>query len=194
MKNLLGLIAFALILMASPASAGGWYAGGYGGANWDDVISLKGVDAQTGTVIGGVVGTQVSAVPGMRVEVDVSYRQNDVEVKFGPGIDVSHETIGVLGNFIYDVPVKLGPVQPYVLAGVGVASTEATFENVSLLKLEATGLAWQLGAGLNTRLADNIVFGLGYRYFNGPELEVLGTELSDGTNHSVVAELKFAFN
>jgi len=192
MRYLLGLILFAVL--ATGAQAKGFYVGAYGGGNWNDVVSFPGVNSETGFVVGGVVGTRVDAVPGLRVELDASYRQNDVELAFGPGIAVSHDTVGVMANVAYDVPASIGPVKPYVLAGIGVASTEATFENVSLLKLEATGVAWQLGAGLNTSLTDDIVLGIGYRYFDGPELAVLGTELSDGTNHSVVAELKFGFN
>lgn len=192
MRNVIALLLFAFI--TATANAGDWYAGAYGGANWDDVLAHPKVNSNTGIVVGGVVGRTVPAVPGLRIEADISFRQNDVDVgPFGPlTINVDHDTFALLGNLVWDVPVKLGPVQPFVLAGVGYANTEATFENVSLLKLEASGVAFQLGGGLQTQVADGIGLGVSYRYFQGPSLEVLGTELSDGSNHSVVAELKFA--
>lgn len=192
-KTLLIAATAAFLLVPSAAKAEGWYVGAYGGANWDDVISTPFVSDNTGYVIGGVVGTGVSAVPGMRIEADMSFRQNDVDVKIGPGIDVSHDTFALMGNVVYDLPVNIGPMVPYAMAGVGYGHTEATFENIALAKLEASGVAWQLGAGVNTQLADNVTLGVGYRYFSGPEIEILGTQLSDGTNHSVVAQLTFGF-
>lgn len=190
MKNLFGLVLFAM-LCAMPASANNWYTGVYGGFNWNDVINQKFVDDKSGYVIGGVVGKTVPAVAGLRIEADVSFRQNEVDI-FNGAISADHDTFALMGNVVYDLPVFLGPVQPYVLAGVGYGHTEATFEDVALLKLENSGLAWQLGAGANVKVADGISAGLGYRYLSAPEIEVLGTELSDGGNHSVVAELKFA--
>lgn len=187
------LTALALVVMSvSPAFAKGFYVSAYGGANWDDVISAPFVEDNTGSVIGATVGTSVDSVPGLRLEADLSFRQNDVDL-FGGFITAQHDTVALMGNVVYDLPVKLGPVHPYVLAGVGYAQTEATFEDVALLKLESSGVAWQLGAGLNTNITDTITAGIGYRYFNAPEIEVLGLELSDGTNHSVVAQVAFQF-
>jgi opacity protein-like surface antigen len=45
---------------------------------------------------------------------------------------------------------------------------------------------------MNWKVADGVTAGVGYRYFQGPELEFLGNELSDGSNHSVVASVSFA--
>jgi opacity protein-like surface antigen len=187
------IFAVATLLMSSTAAfAGDTYFGIYGGANWDDVVSSSFVNDNTGVVIGGVVGTKLSAVPGMRLELDASYRSNEVDI-FSGFITADHDTTALMANAVWDVPVNMGPVRPYVLAGVGVAQTQATFEDVALLRLESTGVAYQLGAGFNTEVAEGVTAGIGYRYFAGPELEVLGLELSDGTNHSVVAEMKFAF-
>jgi hypothetical protein len=45
---------------------------------------------------------------------------------------------------------------------------------------------------MNWTIADGIQAGVGYRYFQGPDISVLGTELSDGSNHSVIAQFSFA--
>lgn len=169
------------------------YVGVYGGANWNDVLAVPFVDTEAGYVVGGVLGTSVPSVKGLRIEGDLSFRQNEVDV--AGFINANHDTTALLGNVVYDVPVdsvKFGGLQPYVLAGAGYAKTEATFENVSLLKLENSGFAWQLGAGVGTELAEGVNLDVGYRYFQGPALEVLGTELSDGANDSVVATVRFA--
>jgi opacity protein-like surface antigen len=179
-------------LLTGAAQARGFYTSVYGGWNWDDVVSAPFVKENTGYVIGGTLGTTIDKVPGLRIELDMSHRGNEVDI-FGGFISADHDTFALLGNVVYDLPVSWGPVHPYVLAGVGYGHTEATFENVSLLTLENSGVAWQLGAGVNTRLDDNVIVGVGYRYFNAPELEVLGTELSDGSNHSVVAHVAFSF-
>ena len=176
-------------MLVSPAFARDNYVGVYGGVNWNDVLDAPFVKEEDGTVLGAVVGTNVPAVKGLRVELDASYRTNDVGV--GP-FNVEHDTTALMGNFVYDLPVALGGGQPYVLAGLGVAQTEATFENISVVSVESTGVAWQLGTGMNWKVADGVTAGVGYRYFQGPELEFLGNELSDGSNHSVVASVSFA--
>ena len=189
-RSLLASVAF--VSLVSVASADGWYSSVYGGWNQDDVISAKGVDNQDGYVIGGTVGKSVPAVPGLRIEGDLSFRQNEVEVfKF---VSADHDTTALLVNAVYDLPVQILNGKPYVLAGVGIARTEATFEDVALLKLENSGVAYQLGTGMNWTVAEGIQAGLGYRYFQGPDLNVLGTELSDGSNHSVLAQVTFSLN
>jgi opacity protein-like surface antigen len=185
-------LACALILASViPAQASGTYVTGFGGANWDDVASP--LDSDTGFVVGGALGTSVKAVPGLRAELEVAFRTNDVDV-FGGFIEAEHNTTSVMGNVAYDFNAGIGPFRPYVLAGVGFAHTEGVIENLSLATLESSGFAWQLGAGLNTQLAEGVTAGVGYRYFQGPELEVLGFEVSDGSNHSVLATVTLDLN
>lgn len=186
-------VIFSTIVLIGPARAKE-YTTLYGGLNWDDVVSSPFVDDETGSLVGVTFGKTVDAVPGLRVELDASYRTNDVNLA-GGFITANHDTTALMANAVYDFPVALvGGGVPYALVGVGMAHTEATFENVSLLKLENTDLAWQLGGGVNWTVADGVKAGLGYRYMAGPELEVLGTELSDGTNHSAVATVTFDLN
>lgn len=180
----------AAMVVASSAHAGG-YVGAYGGINWDDVISSPLVDSNAGFAVGGVLGMPVKSVPGLRVEADVSFRQNASDL-LGGKIGVDHDTIAVLGNVAYDMGfATVGPAVPYILLGAGVARTQATFEDIALARLESTGFAWQAGIGINVNVADGAAIGFGYRYMQGPELEVLGLELSDGSNHALVAELHF---
>ena len=184
------LVASASLLAISSANAG-TYMGMYGGWNESNVIALPFVDRQPGMVVGGVFGTD-TGIPGLRFEADLSFRQNVVEI-FGGIINADQDTTALLGNVAYDIPLGL-PVTPYLTAGAGYAQTRATFEDVALLRLEASGLAWQVGGGLSASVS-GVTFGVGYRYLQGPKLDPLSglgvPDLSDGTNHSVVAEMRF---
>lgn len=177
-------------LSALSAQADGTYATAFGGANWDDVASP--LDSDTGFVVGGALGTSIKAVPGLRAEVEVAFRTNDVSL--GKFLNAEHNTTSVMGNVAYDFNAAIGPFRPFVLAGAGFAHTEGVIENLSLATLESSGFAWQLGAGVNTQLAEGVKAGVGYRYFQGPELEVLGFEVSDGSNHAVLATVTLDLN
>ena len=184
------LLAFAASLVAccATATAGDWYTSVYGGLNRDNVIDVPFVDSGNGAVFGATVGRNIAAIPGLRIEADLSYRTNEVDI-FGGAITANHDTTGALFNVAYDFGA--GPVMPYILAGVGYAHTEATFENISLLKLESSDVAFQLGAGATAPLFPGARIGIGYRFFQGPTIDVLGTELSDGDNHSLIGSLHF---
>lgn len=140
----------ASLVLALPAMAGDWYASVYGGINADDVIDVAFVESQTGQVIGGTVGRS-TPVPGLRIEADMSYRTNDVEI-FGGVITAKHDTTALMMNAAYDIDVNDPNANPYIMIGVGYARTEATFENVALLKLEASDIAFQAGAGINFKV------------------------------------------
>lgn len=182
------LCVFSLVACVTTATAGeGWYASVYGGANWNNVIDVPFVDAQQGYVAGATVGRTVPAIPGLRIEADLSYRTNDVEV-FGGALTVQHETTGLLANLVYDIGA--GPLRPYVLVGGGYAHTEGTIGG-GLFKIEASDLAYQAGGGVQLEIASGVRAGVGYRFFQGPVVEVFGTELSNGENHSAIASLSF---
>jgi len=66
----------ALVSTAMAANAGGTYVSGNLGANWDDVASP--LESDTGFVVSGALGTSVKSVPGLRAEVEVAFRTNDV--------------------------------------------------------------------------------------------------------------------
>lgn len=178
------------LAMSAPVKAD-TYATVFGGANWDEVTSP--LDSDTGFVVGAALGTTVKSVPGLRTELEVAFRGNDVDV-FKGFIQAEHNTTSVMGNVAYDFNAGIGPFRSYVLGGVGFAHTEGVIENLALATVESSGFAWQLGAGFNTQLAEGVKAGIGYRYFQGPELEVLGFEASDGANQSVLASITVDLN
>jgi len=185
------LIVASMFVFALSASADS-YVTAFGGANWDNVINANGVDDSAGYVVGGAVGTHVKSVPGLRLEGELAFRQNTVKVfKL---IDADHDTYTLMANAVYDLPLEVATMRPYVLAGVGYGKSEATFTDIALARLEASGVAWQVGAGVNIAITDGVKAGIGYRYVQAPEINVLGYNLSDGTNSSVQASLTFDLN
>lgn len=183
------ILALASLALALPAVAGDWHVSIYGGINADDVIDVAFVESQTGALVGGTIGRK-TPVNGLRVEVDGRFSTNDVEI-FGGAITAKHDTTALLFNAVYDIDVNDPHAKPYILLGAGYANTTATFENVALLRLEASDVAFQAGAGINFDVWAGSRIGVGYRFLQGPSIEVLGVELSDGTNHSAVAQLSF---
>lgn len=224
--TLLATTALAALALAVPAhAAGGWYVNVTGGGNWlddnDFVATTAGGDALTvstgsdgGFVVAGAVGFNLgTVVPGLRVEAEVAYRENQVDGVFTATpvagsttgtLDYDHSALSVLANVWYDF--DLGDVSPYIGGGIGWADVEAdgNFADASPavypFSVSDDGFAWQLGAGINFKIAPNMKLGVGYRYFSGPEVTLSGTALVatnlaadelDYDNHSAVATISF---
>lgn len=208
-RVLLATSALALLAGAGSAQAGafdGLYINVFGGANWQDDSSGRGVvttsatvttfqynfDSNTGFVIGGAIGTELW-VKGLRGEVEVSYRRNDVggawvqrsfttpttpTSTYGGPVDGNSSTFAVMANVWYDLPLGW-KIRPYVGGGIGWGRSqfEAAFLSTSgynaftqVVDLEHSGFAYQLGAGFNYEVAPGVDVGIGYRYFNAPNV------------------------
>ena len=182
-------------------------------------------DADTGFVIGGAIGTGLEKwVQGLRAEMEVSYRRNDRsgnhEYFYGAFDDPAEGPINgnlsnfaVLANIWYEFDIG-SKFRPYVGGGAGwararlEAATPITSDpdNVTLFygwdstDEEESGLAFQLGAGLNHEVAPGVDVGVGYRYFNGPNFDPIfigKNELPvgfDNENHSVLVNLTIHTN
>jgi opacity protein-like surface antigen len=221
--------AVAALSLAAPAqAAGNWYVSVFGGANWQQDHSFFAAtstttsadtltwaaDADTGFVVGGAVGVSLAQVaPGLRVEGELAYRQNDVDgvwqTNVGAPTTVStgasnydFTTFSVMANVWYDFTIA--GVTPYVGGGIGWARTDVdadfTGDNTTSLDFDDSGFAWQLGAGIDFDVSPNMKLGVGYRYFEGPEVTVTapggGTSTAIGDleseNHSVLVNLRVA--
>jgi opacity protein-like surface antigen len=225
----LATTALAFVAAVQQAQADGMYVSVFGGVSFqpDDShvagtipsrFEVHNTDPDTGFVIGGAVGTGLDNwVKGMRVELEASYRRNDVSGNWqtgftfiGPfttagGIDANASTFAIMANVAYDIDMGW-KIKPYVLGGAGWArtryegaefftggGTNATFD------VENSGFAWQLGAGFNYEVAPGVDVGLGYRYFDGPNSSYFaGKNISpvdhDNTNHSVMVNLTIDTN
>lgn len=209
------------------AKGSGWYLNISGGANWsnDDsfaVVNTASSDsfsfnpnADTGFIVSGAVGMSLDNVlQGLRAEVEVGYREDKVDGAWASDTDTSadptgndagtldytHSTFSVLANAWYDFDI--GGVKPYVGGGIGWADSDLDGNfvggTVPALSTSDSGFAWQLGAGVNFSISPNMMLGVGYRYFRGPEVTVLPPDTGNTTSsevddesHSAVVSLTF---
>lgn len=195
-RTLLASSALVVLFGAPHAQAQGFYVSVFGGANWADDSSgstagSTGFSAEPdgGFAIGGAVGVKLDAwLPGLRSELEISYRRNDVGgswfaddgIDTGAGvIDANISTFAVMANAYYDIDFG-GKLRPYVAAGVGWARSHVDGVFVTEFpdpgtrdpfEAENAGFAWQVGAGFNYEVADGVEVGIGYRYFRGPRID-----------------------
>ncbi|NOT42560.1 MAG: porin family protein [Alphaproteobacteria bacterium] len=228
-KLWLATTAVAALATAQQAQADGMYVSVFGGANFqkDDshvagsiptYFEIHNTDPDTGFVIGGAIGTGLDNwVKGLRVELEASYRRNDVGGDWQDGftfygaytntgsIDANSSTFAIMANVAYDIEMGW-KIKPYVMGGAGWARTK--FEGAEFFTgggtntsfdVENSGFAWQLGAGFNYEVAPGVDVGLGYRYFDGPNSSYFaGKNIApidhDNTNHSVMVNLTIDTN
>ncbi|MCE9521357.1 MAG: outer membrane beta-barrel protein [Alphaproteobacteria bacterium] len=230
-RVLLATTALALLAGAQQAQAGDLYISVFGGANFladDSGVFSSGTaaisfDNDTGFVLGGAVGTSLDKwAKGLRVELEASYRRNDLggswftdadsppvtDTSGGP-IDGNMSTFAIMTNVWYDIDIN-SKIKPYVGGGVGWARVNAdtaliyTFCNGGTCtgtntntNVENSGFAWQLGVGFNYEVAPDVDVGLGYRYFRGPSFHDTffdGKASLHNENHAVQVNLTIGIN
>ncbi len=229
-RILLATAAIAALATSQSAQADGMYVSVFGGANFvpdDSHFATSGpvtferhdTDADTGFVLGGAVGAGLDNwAKGLRVEIEASYRRNDVGGNWQTGfffitapatfdgvIDANASTFALMANAAYDIDMDW-KIKPYVMAGAGWARTkyegaEATgpFFGTDQFDVENSGFAWQIGAGFNYEVAPGVDVGLGYRYFDGPNTSYFaGKNIApithDNVNHAVTVNLTIDTN
>jgi hypothetical protein len=94
-------------------------------------------EKETGFTVGGALGRAWGSVGnvGVRTELEVSYRENDIDQVFfsgnGPAAEVNvggdSASTSVFGNLLVDLPLTGIPLTPFAGFGVGVAFTEQDF-------------------------------------------------------------------
>ncbi|MEQ1864710.1 MAG: outer membrane beta-barrel protein [Micropepsaceae bacterium] len=227
-RVLLATTALAMFAGAGQAQAGGdLYLSVFGGANFladssfFDGDGCEGCsdsfssDADTGFVLGGAIGTSLEKwAKGLRVEMEVSYRRNDVGGtwttdggELGGPIDGNMSTFAIMANTWYDIDVG-HKVVPYVGGGVGWARMNGDVQFIDTIGCCGTtednedsnsGFAWQLGLGINYEVMPAVDVGIDYRYFVGPRFDdFFDGKNSDGRlenhNHAVMAHIKIGID
>jgi opacity protein-like surface antigen len=213
---LLASTAAAALALAAPADAGnwtGWYVGVTGGANWSDDNDFAAAaagpdlftintDNDTGWLVAASLGLSLGQyLEGLRVEGEVSYRENSVDgvwtsdnnvdaLVSGP-LSYDHSAIAVMANVWWEC--DLGGVSPYIGGGLGWADVEAdgnflTSPDTPAFSVSDDGFAWQAGAGVKFPISPNMKLGIGYLFFEGPEVTLLPPDL---TNNQAAGELEY---
>jgi OmpA-OmpF porin, OOP family len=231
MKTKAALLASSALLalaLTAPAQAGNFYVTLLGGVN---VLNDEGFaasnstfttstlvfspDSNSGFVVGGAVGLDLDQyMNGLRVEVEVAYRHNQVDGAWTsnsgatPGwsgsFDFDHTTFSVLANAWYDF--EIGGLMPYFGGGIGWARTNVDGAYLApanvAFDLDDSGFAWQAGAGVRFNIAPKATMGIGYRYLQAREVTILSpSELNAGPNtsrgevgsgnHSVIVDVSY---
>jgi len=92
-------------------------------------------------------------------ELDLGY----TKAFLGETEDGSSGLLTVMGNVI--VGPKFGPVQPYVVGGLGMLKLNVDLDLESLLEDSETKLAWDFGGGIMIFFGDNVGVRGDFRYF-----------------------------
>jgi OmpA-OmpF porin, OOP family len=216
--------AAALLLLPEPALAqpeGGPYLEAHLGYGFPEQVDVDGeaevpllgtlgfdgdIELDDAYVLGGALGYGLALGPGagrLRLEANVSWRENDLDRLEAEGFDVEGD--GELGllvglvNAYYDLDLGL-PLRPYVGGGVGAARVSVDVDAGDLLDADDEGwaFAWDLAAGLGYEVVDGLELTGGYRY-----LRVEGTDFGIGgggeldvdhyASHEVLLGLRYTF-
>lgn len=170
---LLGTLAIGITLgTATPARAQGFispligydFGGDSGCPNLSDCQDKKlNVSVSVGAM-GNVFG----------FEEEIAYAPNF----FGEAPGLSSSVLTAMSNLML-VP-NLGPVRPYVLAGIGLIKTHVELTPASVFTTDNNSLGWDVGGGLILLVGDHVGVRGDLRYFHSfQDLTVLGFTLGD---------------
>ena len=180
---LLSVAAAALTLAATQASAGGYkpYVSLFGGGAWlnnnPDVFTgfnhFEFLANNPGYIIGGAVGADWGNQ--LRTELELSHahwnadKVHEYNSKGADSVDgLAQGNISatyLLGNVWLDL-THGSQFTPYVGGGIGMgwANVNAFTNSMSATPFDASGLAFQLGAGVRYSLGDHVSIDAGYRF------------------------------
>jgi len=168
MKKLLLSVSLACLL-ATPAYAAPYISGSVGvGFPCDSdltdshgVVDQGGQTYKTGVPFGGAVGIKNDSY---RLEVALGYQTNTIDT-FQHVSDNTNDSVSLftyMVNGYYDVEIKNSSITPYLMAGLGGASVNSKIEGEA--DHTTNVFAWQVGAGIGIKAANNLTVDLGYRY------------------------------
>lgn len=116
----------------------------------------------------GVVGG------GFGFEEEIGYAKDF----FGTAPNLSSSVLTLMSNVM--LAPKIGPVRPYVLAGVGLLKTHVEFTTTSLLTTDNNNFGWDVGGGLVVSVAPHVGIRGDIRYFHAfQDLGALGFSLGN---------------
>jgi len=191
---------------------------GFGASFFGYSTARFNTDADTGFVLGGAVGIHLDSwLQGLRAELEASYRRQNVGGQWGystfsgynyssGAIEANQSTFAIMANVWYDFDVNWR-VKPYIGAGAGWARanfngallTFSGYNPFTQTNTSDNGFAWQAGFGFNYEIQPGVDLGVGYRYFEGPDVEIScsciisNPEISN-ENHTVFVNLNIDIN
>jgi opacity protein-like surface antigen len=173
-----------------------------------------GVSVENSFDMGGAFAASVgkSFADGLRGEVEISYREADIDtfdavsaggttINLGTGLngDGSVSALAVLANVAYDFDTGT-EFAPYLLGGIGLAQVtidDARVAGVLLADDDDTVFAYQLGGGVAFDVSSELVLDAGYRFFSTADpsfTDSAGSSFdSELMTHNVMIGLRYSF-
>jgi OOP family OmpA-OmpF porin len=134
-------------------------------------VASDNIDVKAGFFGSGAVGHAFGN--GFAVEGEAYYAQNHADTDDVGGFSKT-QSYGALANLIYAI-TQVGPVVPYVGAGVGYGHAKYTLLGDSS---GDSGVVWQLRAGFGGDLSPTLRWDFGYRYLSEPKFSASQTRVS----------------
>jgi opacity protein-like surface antigen len=191
---ILSATALVLVMGNSLTWAQGMYFSGNLGAVWvedSDITWFDGIrdeaEFDTGVAATGAIGYDLGT--GLRTELEIGYRFNDVDRQFPGGIGGDVDSFSVMGNALFDfLPGR--QISPFIGAGIGVANVE--FDVDYWGEDDDTVFAYQIMTGVSLPVGYNMNLDFQYRYFatEDPDCDYFEAEYS---THSVMGGLRINF-
>jgi opacity protein-like surface antigen len=197
-----GLIAAIVAFFVPACALAGPYMSLSGGAVFleDSDGAVNGTEVETdfdvGFVVSGAAGYAFDLGLGtLRTEVEIAYRQNDVDETSAlgvttPGGDIQMSALSGMMNAALDVATGT-IVTPYVLVGIGAANLNLESDDLDFDEDDVV-FAYQAGAGLGFAVTERITLFTGYRYFATHDSEFEGVEV-EYHSHNVEAGVRVEF-
>lgn len=213
-KALLAATVLSLPIAAQAQPVTGIYVGAGAGVNFLQSAKDSGVEIDASTGFVGVLSVGYGFGNGLRLELEGNYRQNDgdrVDIRSGGvttrgNLSGSLRSYGAMVNAIYEF--SLGPVQPYIGAGIGYIWQDADLRTriagarVAIDDTEGA-FAFQgiLGAAFPIAAVPGLAITAEYRFLGttGHELNTsvngvrAGRFEHDNYNHSILAGIRYNF-
>jgi opacity protein-like surface antigen len=187
--------ALALGAMGIPAVASAEVQGRVFGG-WANVTdfdsSYAGYAAEFAVDNGFVVGAGLGVAMGdFTVEGELAYRSADMDevcvTYYGCyTLDGDVSSTSLMANVWYNFE-RTDKWGVYAGGGIGVSNTEFSYYGYSD---DSTDFAWQLGIGANYQTDAGFTIGMGYRYFNVPEVGDSGVDVA---SNEVIFEIGRSF-
>lgn len=112
--------------------------------------------------------------PVLGFETEIAYIDNF----FGVTPILQSNVLTIMGNVM--LAPKIGPVRPYVVAGLGSIRTSVEFTAASLLDVNNNHFAWNLGGGVMFFFGEHVGIRGEIRHFHAfQNLEILGIPIGD---------------
>jgi opacity protein-like surface antigen len=190
------MLSLCAVAAASPALADGFYVGVHGGGVFlpeaDTGVTNSGqptIDAELERDPGWLAGAAAGYAwhGGFALEGEVTYRESRLDkialLGMELGLDGDEHSYAALANAYYRFDTG-SSVTPYLGAGVGAAvlTLDAEAENGGAFDDSETVFAYQAMAGIDYALTPHLAFGLEYRYFATPDIELSDSQAGNTTD------------